>query len=156
MRLPLAILLVGCLSISLSAVACGDSSTNLGIPDGGSDGEAGGQDAHTDGMSNLDGAVPMEGGVITMVPCTTGGGECVMPAACGRGAGSIGSSKYNCGGSQRVCCFTLCGGHMETTECCNAAHTYAPRPLCQDGKLTCAAGQTKVAIGTCVKPASAP
>ena len=160
MRLPLAILLAGCLSIALSAVACGDSSPNLGFTDGGGSAEGGGEGGSQDGTApdgmSPDGAVPGEGGVITMVPCTTGGGQCTMPEACGRGAGIIGSSKYNCGGSRRVCCFASCGGKAETTECCNAAHTYAPRPLCQDGTFTCPTGFTSVPVGTCIADSGTP
>jgi hypothetical protein len=93
---------------------------------------------------------------VTSMPCAIGGGSCKAASECSVGTGSLGSSKYNCGGSRRVCCFTTCGSEPENVECCNANHTFAPRPLCQDGKLTCAPGQTKVPIGTCVGGASAP
>ena len=93
---------------------------------------------------------------VTSMPCAIGGGSCKAASECSVGTGSIGSNKYNCGGSRRVCCFTTCGSEPENVECCNTNHTFAPRPLCQDGKLTCAAGQTKVPIGTCVRGASAP
>jgi hypothetical protein len=92
---------------------------------------------------------------VTSMPCAIGGGSCKAASECSLGTGSIGSSKYNCGGSRRVCCFSTCGSEAETVECCNANHTFAPRPLCQDGKLTCAAGQTKVPLGSCVAAASA-
>jgi hypothetical protein len=79
-----------------------------------------------------------------------GGGSCRAAQDCAVGTGSLGSNKYNCGGNRRVCCFTTCGSEVENVECCNAEHTYAPRPTCQDGSLTCADGQTKVPSGTCV------
>ena len=91
---------------------------------------------------------------VTAMPCAMAGGSCVAAQECGVGTGSIGTGKFSCGGSRRVCCFAQCGSEKEDFECCNAGHTFAPRPLCQDGKLTCAAGQTKVPIGTCVRGAS--
>jgi hypothetical protein len=93
---------------------------------------------------------------ITSMPCAVGGGSCRAAQECGLGTGSLGSNKYNCGGSRRVCCFATCGAEVENVECCNAAHTFAPRPVCQDGKLACAAGQTKVPIGTCLEAKSSP
>lgn len=84
------------------------------------------------------------------VPCAMAGGSCRAASDCSRGVGSIGSDKYSCGGSRRVCCFDACGAEAESVECCNADHSYAPRPTCTDGKLSCAAGATKVPIGTCI------
>ena len=135
-------------------VACGSSAPSAGFSDGGSgSGEAGSRDASAvDGADMVDGALPLpgEGGVISMVPCTTAGGDCRLVDACGPGVGVLGSTKYNCGGSRRVCCFMACGGKPETTECCNAAHTYAPRPLCQDDAFVCSPGFTSVPAGTCI------
>jgi hypothetical protein len=92
----------------------------------------------------------------TVIPCSTGGGECNALEACGRGAGALGSSKYSCGGSRRVCCFSTCGGKAEDFECCNADHTYAPRPLCQEGAFACPAGFANVPLNTCVTKPDAP
>lgn len=93
---------------------------------------------------------------VSSMPCALGGGSCKAASECGVGTGSVGTNKYNCGGSRRVCCFTTCGNEPENVECCNAGHTFAPRPLCQDGKLTCAAGMTKVPLGSCVPKSAAP
>lgn len=87
---------------------------------------------------------------VTAMPCAMAGGTCKAANECGVGGGTIGGSDYNCGGSRRVCCLPTCGRDVETFECCNESHTYAPRPVCQGGKLTCAAGQTQVPIGTCL------
>jgi hypothetical protein len=87
---------------------------------------------------------------VTSMPCAVAGGTCRAAQECGVGTGSLGGSDYNCGGSRRVCCFTTCGTEVESFECCNADHTQSPRPLCKEGKLTCANGQTKVPIGSCV------
>ena len=133
---------VGAVALSAWIVAC-DSSGNAVPTDAGP------------GDASLDAAA--EAAVIpTMVPCTTGGGECRLPEECGRGVGAIGSSKYNCGGTRRLCCFTSCGSQPEDFECCNAAHTYAPRPLCQDGAFSCSAGFSQVPIGKCIADAAAP
>lgn len=87
---------------------------------------------------------------VTSMPCAMAGGTCRAATECAVGTGSLGSGDYNCGGSRRVCCFPTCGSELETFECCNTEHTLAPRPLCKEGKLSCAAGQTKVPIGSCV------
>jgi hypothetical protein len=87
---------------------------------------------------------------VSVMPCAMAGGSCRAASDCSRGVGSIGSDKYSCGGSRRICCFDACGAEAETVECCNTDHSYAPRPTCTDGKLSCAAGTTKVPIGTCV------
>jgi hypothetical protein len=100
-----------------------------------------------------DGAAGDQGSVLAsaqVMPCAVAGGECRAAAECGRGTGTIGSSKYNCGGSRRVCCFTTCGTSAEDFECCNKEHTYAPRPVCNDAQLACAGGEAKVPIRSCI------
>jgi hypothetical protein len=57
---------------------------------------------------------------VTSMPCAIGGGSCKAASECSLGTGSLGSNKYNCGGSRRVCCFTTCGSEPENVECCNA------------------------------------
>jgi hypothetical protein len=93
---------------------------------------------------------------VSAVPCALSGGSCRAAQDCGRGSGSIGTTRFSCGGSRRVCCFAQCGAEKENVECCNASHTYAPRPLCLDGALHCAAGETKVPVGTCVAASNDP
>jgi hypothetical protein len=90
-----------------------------------------------------------DAGVLEQVPCQTAGGNCVDLKSCGAGTGFLGSEKYNCGTSRVVCCFDSCGS-PENYECCNSDHTLAPRPVCADGKLACAAGLTMTAIGACL------
>lgn len=87
---------------------------------------------------------------VSAVPCALSGGTCRAASECGRGSGSIGTDKFSCGGSRRVCCFAQCGAEKEDLECCNKDHSYAPRPLCLDGHLKCGVGATKVPVGTCV------
>ena len=91
---------------------------------------------------------------VSAVPCALSGGSCRPANECGRGSGSIGTNKFSCGGSRRVCCFAQCGAEKEDVECCNKDHTYAPRPLCLDGNLKCGEGETKVPVGTCVAASS--
>jgi hypothetical protein len=85
-----------------------------------------------------------------VTPCAVAGGDCVAATECGRGVGTIGSSKYNCGGGRRVCCFTTCGSSSEDFECCNTERTYAPRPVCSDAQLSCSGGQAKVPVHACI------
>lgn len=86
----------------------------------------------------------------TTVPCSTVGGDCRAPSDCGVGAGVLGDFKYECGGSRRVCCFPKCGGQAEEVECCNAKHTFAPRPICRDDHFECESGYGAVPKGTCI------
>jgi hypothetical protein len=85
------------------------------------------------------------------VPCASAGGACGAPHECNVGDGVLGGSSYNCGGSRLVCCLPTCGGQRESFECCNGNHTYAPRPLCKQGVLSCEPGFSSVAIGTCLR-----
>jgi hypothetical protein len=104
--------------------------------------------AHEDGGNGDQGSAELASAEV--MPCAVAGGDCVAATECGRGVGSIGSSKYNCGGRHRVCCFTKCGSSAEDFECCNAEHTYAPRPVCNDAQLSCAGGEAKVPVQSCV------
>lgn len=85
-----------------------------------------------------------------VVACAVAGGDCRAATECGRGVGTVGSSKYDCGGSRRVCCFAACGTSAEDFECCNREHTYAPRPICRDAQLVCEDGHAKVPVRSCV------
>lgn len=72
--------------------------------------------------------------------CDANGGACVGVSSCDKGAGFLGD--YDCGGgASTVCCFQRCGGAAEDFACCASGATF--RPICHDGKLVCASGQTK-------------
>jgi hypothetical protein len=87
---------------------------------------------------------------IAGAPCASAGGECVRPQDCRRGERILGGEDYNCGSTSRVCCLPSCGGQSESFECCNEDHTYAPRPLCQQGVLICPPGFGRFALGGCL------
>lgn len=74
------------------------------------------------------------------IDCVDNGGKCVGVSSCEKGTAFLGDYDCNAGAST-ACCFDRCGGATEDFGCCANGTTF--RPVCHDGKLICASGQTR-------------
>lgn len=73
--------------------------------------------------------------------CTASGGSCVGVGDCGPTVGHLGAAT--CGAAHLACCITPAGscGGTEDFACCASSAEF--RPVCRDGALVCAEGQTR-------------